>query len=60
MMMATPRKTSFENQHLQSCEYFAIIPLSLNSTMLVKYTTARPQGAPFKQMQRIKELLLYA
>ena len=33
---------------------------SCDNTLLVKNTTTRPQGAPFNQMQRIKELLLYA
>ena len=54
MTTATPRKMAFENQHLQSCDYFAIISPSLNSTMLVKYATTGPQGMPFKQIQRIK------
>ena len=34
MTTATSRKTSFENQHLRSCDCFAIIPSSLNSTSL--------------------------
>ena len=32
---------------------FAIIPLSLNSTILVKYATTGPKWGPFKQVQRI-------
>ena len=60
MTTATPRKTSFENKHLQRCGYFPIISSSLNSTMLVKYASTEPQGAAFKQIQRIKELLLNA
>ena len=60
MTAATPKETSFENQHLRSGECFAIIPSSLNSIMLVEYATTGPQGSLFKQIQRIKELLLYA
>ena len=56
MTMTTPKKTSFENQHLQSCDYFVIIPFSLNFTTLVKQATTGPQGV----IQRIKELLLKA
>ena len=59
MTTATPRKTSFENQHLRSCDYFAIIPSSFNSTMLVKNATTRQKGEPFKQIQRIKKLQLH-
>ena len=59
MTMATPMKTSFENQHLRSCDYFAIVPSPFDSTMLVKYATNGPQGTPFKQILRIKELLLH-
>ena len=54
MTTSTPRKTSFENKHLQRCGYFPIISSSQHSTMLVKYASTEPQGAPFKQIQRIK------
>ena len=37
MMTATTRKTSFENKHLRSCDYFAVIPSCWHSTMLAKY-----------------------
>ena len=60
MTASTPKKTSFENRHLRSCEYFAIIQSSLNSIMLMKYAKTGPQGSLFKQIQRIKELVLYA
>ena len=59
MATARPRKTSFENQKLWSCDYFAIIPPSLNFAVLVKYASTEPQGAPFKKMERIKEFLFY-
>ena len=50
---ATPKawKTSFENEHLGSCDYFAVMLPSLNFSMLVKYATTGPQGAPLVQMQ---------
>ena len=57
MTTAKTRETSFENQNLRSSDYFAIIPSCLNSAMLVKYSTTGPHGAPFKQIQRSKELL---
>ena len=38
MTRATSRKTSFENQHFRSCDCFAIIPSSLNSSILLNYT----------------------
>ena len=59
---ATPKawKTSFENEHLGSCDHFAVMPPSLNFLMSVKYATTAPQGAPLVQTQRIKELLFYA
>ena len=60
MATARPRKMSFENQQLLTSDYFAIIPSSLNFTMLVEHATTGPQGAPLKQMERIKELLFYA
>ena len=43
--MATlmPMKTSFENKHLRSGDYFAVIPPSLNFTELMKYATTGPQ-----------------
>ena len=51
---------SFENQQLLTSDYIAIIPSSLNFTVLVEHATTGPQGALFKQMERIKELLFYA
>lgn len=39
---------------------FAELWLFCNFSMQVKYPTNGPQGAPFKQILRIKELLLYA
>ena len=60
MTTARPSKTSYENQQLRSCDYFVIIPTTLNFTVLVKYATTGLQGAPFKQIERIKELLFYA
>ena len=62
MTTVRPSKTSYENQQLRSCDYFVIIPTTLNFTVLVKpeYVTTGLQGAPFKQIERIKELLFYA
>ena len=37
-----------------------ILRLSHASTMLVEYITTRLQGVPFRQIQRIKELVLNA
>ena len=43
--MATlmPMKSSFENKHLRSGDYFAVIPPSLSFIMLMKYATTGPQ-----------------
>ena len=60
MVTARPRKMSFENQQLLTSDYFAIISSSLNFTVLVEHATTGPQGAPFKQMETINELLFYA
>ena len=43
MTAATPWKTSLENEHLRSCDDFAVIPSCLHSAMLAKYTTTRLQ-----------------
>lgn len=43
MATAIPMKTSFEKKHLRSCDYFAVIPPSLNFTVLMKYATTVPQ-----------------
>ena len=59
MATARPRKTSFENQKMWSCDYFAIIPPSLNFAVLVKYAKTEPQVAPFKKMERIQRILLF-
>ena len=59
MMTTTPRKRHLiENQHLRSFDYFAIIPgpPSLNSTMLVKYTTTGPQGSSAAEANTEREL----
>ena len=58
MTTGTPGKTPFENQHLQSCNYFTIILSSLNSTMLVKYPTSGLHGALLKPIQNSRSLLL--
>ena len=55
MVTARPRKMSFENQQFLTSDYIAIIPSSLNFTVLVEHATTGPQRAPFKQMERIKE-----
>ena len=50
MMTATTRKTSFENKHLRSCDYFAVIPSCWHSTMLAKYTQTGLVCAPIYRL----------
>ena len=39
MIMATARKTSFENKNLGNCDYFKIIPICSHFTMMAKNAT---------------------
>ena len=49
MTTTTPMKTSFENRHWQSCDYFCDHPI-IFEFYNVTYATPGPQRAPFKRV----------
>ena len=50
---ATTRKTSFENKHLPSCDYFSIVTSFSHSTMLAKHAKTRLAYAPLNQIKEV-------
>ena len=55
MTTATARKTALENKHLRNCDY-----LRLSYLVLAKQATTGLVCAPLNEIQRIRDLQLYA